>query len=206
MGTWLSWLLGGARPSARYFLTGVPAVGKTTTGKSGELEDACSYRSFGDTMLQQGRQSNVIKQREDLERLAPAQRQALQEESSRVLLNLSRGGPVLIDGHVVVDTEGGFMAGLPFHCISLMRLTGIIVLTATPQEVIDRRTRLGTKYARTRNSLSRIELHQQLTLTAAWSFAQTLGATLEVIENRDGQQDATAKSVRDFIGRNPARA
>jgi adenylate kinase len=186
---------------ARIMLTGVPAVGKTTIATHSLLDDVIERVRFGKIMEEIGLRKKIIKDPSDLPSLGRGARSRLQKLAVEVVLKKSEVGSVLIDGHLTVESTEGLVPGLPFECVSSLKLTAIVVLTATPAEILKRREDDPSKYVTYRNDEPRVTFHQETLLAGAWTYAMLSGAAFDAVANPHARQAETAAALRELLSR-----
>lgn len=188
----------------RIMVTGVPGVGKTTICKNPRVGDyGLLVQTFGELMLLQGREQNLIHNSSDLAKISLEIRQKLQSSAVDRILHDAQSLPIVIDGHLLVDTPTGFVPGLPHQCVYNLDLTAIIILTAPATDIVLRRENNRAKYERLNGSggPERIELHQDLLIKASLQYALLSGASLECIPNRQDEIEGTVEALISLLGK-----
>ena len=197
----LSWPWSKDTRRARIMLTGVPAVGKTTIATHPLLDDVIERVTFGKIMEELGLRKKIIKAPGDLPALGLSDRSRLQKLAVEVVLKKSEVASVLIDGHLTVESTAGLVPGLPYECVSSLKLTAIVVLTAMPQEILKRRENDPPKYVSYRNDEARVKFHQETLLAGAWTYAMLSGAAFDAVQNPHDRQPETASMLKDLLAR-----
>jgi adenylate kinase len=139
--------------------------------------------------------ASILSSPPELEAIDLNVRVGLQAKAAEEIDREANSVPVLIDGHLLVDTSRGFVPGLPIECVQKLKLDAIVVLSATADEVLQRRRTNSSKYAMFRNDVERVDLHQKALLEASLYYAVLSQASFEVLRNPDGKLD---QCVDDF--------
>lgn len=187
----------------KFLITGVRGIGKTSISGDPEIKDRrIDYHNYGDVMLQLGKKLDILKNDNDLENLEEGKRVRLQDEVFEFLKKSYLGNALLIDGHIVVQTPKGFIPGLKPESIGKFELDGIIFLTATPEEIVNRRKMHVQKYSTLPNwdNPKHIELHQQLILSSVLYCSMEFEIPFNLIVNEEGNQSNTIETILGIIG------
>jgi len=154
-------------------------------------------------MFKVGRERGVVDRFEELNNLDLSIRTELQAAVVEQVLRESATTTVLIDGHLVVDSIEGFVAGFPGSQLGRINLDAIVVLTAPPSDVIARRIRKGSAGTNslTSDAEARAILHESLTIQAALFYALQNESILEVVKNVENELDKTVRQVIDKVAR-----
>jgi adenylate kinase len=182
--------------AARIMVTGVPGVGKSSVVSHPRIPAfGLSVRNFGAVMYNIAKAASILSSPPELEAIDLNVRVGLQAKAAEEIDREANSVPVLIDGHLLVDTSRGFVPGLPIECVQKLKLDAIVVLSATADEVLQRRRTNSSKYAMFRNDVERVDLHQKALLEASLYYAVLSQASFEVLRNPDGKLD---QCVDDF--------
>ena len=106
---------------------------------------------------------------------------------------------VFIDTHAFISTKAGFYPGLPNYVIQILEPTHFIAVTASPDEIHNRRIKDET---RNRDTISIEEIKKELAVQDAMlsSCSVLSGSPMKVIFNHEGNIDEAARNVIDTIG------
>ncbi len=182
-------------------IVGIPGVGKTSlvTTVVKKLSDngiAVSVHSYGTLMLDEAKNLGV-QDRDELRRLPIEKQQELQKMAAEDISNME-DDVILIDTHAFISTKSGFYPGLPNYVIQIMQPTNFIAITASPDEIHDRRMKDTT---RNRDPVSIEDIKKELAVQDAMlsSCSVLSGSPMKVVFNHEGKVDEAAKSVLDAI-------
>ena len=183
-------------------IVGIPGVGKTSLiTKIAELikqkNKTVSVHSYGTVMFEEAKKMG-IKNRDELRVLPIVKQQQLQKMAAEMLSNLS-DDVIFIDTHAFISTTAGFYPGLPNYVIQIIQPTNFIAITASPDEIHNRRMKDET---RDRDPISIEDIKKELAVQDAMlsSCSVLSGSPMKVIFNHEGKIEEAAVNVIDAIG------
>ena len=183
-------------------IVGIPGVGKTSLlSKLEELisqqSKSVSVHSFGTVMLGEA-MKNGVKDRDELRKLPIKKQQKLQKMAAEDISKMV-DDVILIDTHAFISTKSGFYPGLPNYVIQIMQPTNFIAITASPDEIHDRRMKDET---RNRDAISIEDIKKELAVQDAMlsSCSVLSGSPMKVVFNHEGKVEEAADTVLGAIG------
>jgi len=195
-------------------MVGLPGVGKSTVINLAVRklkEKGCNVEviNFGDFMLKFMVSKGYVKSRDEIRKLPLTIQQEAQARSAKEirrrfeeLSSKSEGAFIgIVDTHALIKTETGLWPGLPKHVIEELRPHAIIVIEASPKEIVSRQLRDKTRY---RADYAREELVTELlslNRVFAISSAVLVGASVAIVMNREGKAEEAAEEVVNIIER-----
>ena len=192
----------GLEDSKKVVIVGIPGVGKTSLiAKIAELikqkNKTVSVHSYGTVMFEEAKKMG-IKNRDELRMLPIAKQKQLQKMAAEMLSNLS-DDVIFIDTHAFISTKAGFYPGLPNYVIQIIQPTNFIAISASPDEIHNRRMKDGT---RERDPISIEDIKKELAVQDAMlsSCSVFSGSPMKVIFNHEGKIEEAAVNVIDAIG------
>ena len=192
----------GLEDSKKVVIVGIPGVGKTSLiTKIAELikqkNKTVSVHSYGTVMFEEAKKMG-IKNRDELRMLPIAKQKQLQKMAAEMLSNLS-DDVIFIDTHAFISTKAGFYPGLPNYVIQIIQPTNFIAITASPNEIHNRRMEDET---RDRDPISIEDIKKELAVQDAMlsSCSVLSGSPMKVIFNHEGKIEEAADSVLNAIG------
>ena len=192
----------GLEDSKKVVIVGIPGVGKTSLiTKIAELtkqkNKTVSVHSYGTVMFEEAKKMG-IKNRDELRMLPIVKQKQLQKMAAEMLSNLS-DDVIFIDTHAFISTKAGFYPGLPNYVIQIIQPTNFIAITATPDEIHNRRMKDET---RDRDPISIEDIKKELAVQDAMlsSCSVLSGSPMKVIFNHEGKIEEAAVNVIDAIG------
>ncbi|MHC1635714.1 MAG: adenylate kinase [Candidatus Methanospirareceae archaeon] len=179
-------------------VTGIPGVGSSTVIKEAfkrkkELNDAFVYVNYGDVMFEVARSEGLVKNRDEIRKLPGEKQREIQKLACKKILELGRN--VIIDTHCTVKTPLGYLPGLPEHILTELKPKELVLIEASPEEVLSRRDKDKTR-DRDVEERKDVEEHQMMNRAMAMAYACLTGAAVKIIENHDGAVD---KAAEEFI-------
>ncbi len=184
----------------RVVVVGIPGVGKTTVvEKLVSGYPGATLVNFGSVMLKTGISLKWIRSRDEIRKLPVEKQKRLQKVAASKIARM-RGKLVAVDTHLFIRTEEGFWPGLPFDVVRALKPTHLVLVEATPEEIVSRRASDSTRY---RDSVSKESLAEELVLARSFlSVSSTLtGAPMSVVNNDQGKQDEVAQKLIKMLER-----
>jgi adenylate kinase len=192
----------GLEESKKVVIVGIPGVGKTSlVTKIAELikqkNKTVSVHSYGTIMFEEAKKMG-IKNRDELRTLPIEKQKELQKIAAETISNLS-DDVIFIDTHAFISTKAGFYPGLPNYVIEIIQPANFIAITASPDEIHNRRMKDGT---RERDPISIEDIKKELAVQDAMlsSCSVLSGSPMKVIFNHEGKIEEAAINVIDAIG------
>ena len=192
----------GLEDSKKVVIVGIPGVGKTSlVTKIAELikqkNKTVSVHSYGTIMFEEAKKMG-IKNRDELRTLQIEKQKELQKIAAETISNLS-DDVIFIDTHAFISTKAGFYPGLPNYVIQIIQPTNFIAISASPDEIHNRRMKDGT---RERDPISIEDIKKELAVQDAMlsSCSVFSGSPMKVIFNHEGKIEEAAVNVIDAIG------
>ena len=183
-------------------IVGMPGVGKTSlltklVEHVTQQNKTVSVRSFGTVMLGEARK-NGVKDRDELRTLPIKKQQELQKMAAEKISKME-DDVIFIDTHAFISTKSGFYPGLPNYVIQIIQPTNFIAITASPDEIHNRRMKDKT---RNRDPISIEDIKKELAVQDAMlsSCSVLSGSPMKVVFNHEGKVDEAAETVLGAIG------
>jgi len=188
--------------SRKVVIVGIPGVGKTSLVTKlvqviKKKNKTVSVHSYGTVMLEEAKKDG-IKDRDELRKLPIEKQKELQKIAAEKISKLS-DDVIFIDTHAFISTEAGFYPGLPNYVIEIIQPTNFIAITASPDEIHNRRMKDET---RNRDPISIEDIKKELAVQDAMlsSCSVLSGSPMKVIFNHEGKVEEAADAVIGAIG------
>jgi len=192
----------GLEDSKKVVIVGIPGVGKTSLiAKIAELikqkNKTVSVHSYGTIMFEEAKKMG-IKNRDELRTLPIEKQKELQKIAAETISNLL-DDVIFIDTHAFISTKAGFYPGLPNYVIQIIQPTNFIAISASPDEIHNRRMKDET---RDRDPISIEDIKKELAVQDAMlsSCSVLSGSPMKVIFNHEGKIEEAASNVINAIG------
>jgi adenylate kinase len=185
----------------RVIIVGLPGVGKTTLiSKAVELlkKRDCEYTVviFGSLMLEESRELNLTN-RDQMRRLSVDEQRRLQQRAAGRIAAMKED-LIIIDTHLLISTEEGYYPGLPLHLLDTIKPTNIIMISADPADILERRTQDRSRDRDIRQEMDiRDELEISKTMIACCSLVS--GCSFISIMNNNNEIDKAAASLASCL-------
>jgi adenylate kinase len=183
-----------------YIIMGLPGAGKSTVIASlMKLMPDLKVINFGDVALEAGKRMYKIESRDDMrKKLSVEQQQKLQEETVSVLSKMA-GRNVLLDTHCAVKTKTGYLPGLPFWMLQKLKVDGLMLVSAKPEEIFNRRKNDPLRPGRDAETLDEMKLHDAISRYMLAAYAVLSGAPAMIITNEQGKVEEAAKKAETMM-------
>lgn len=182
-------------------IVGVPGVGKSTivTNATETLRNkGTSVKTvvFGSIMFEEAKKLG-INDRDELRKLTIDKQEKLQNRAAEHISSLN-DSIVFVDTHLFIKTQSGYFPGLPMNLILKMKPQKLILITANPDEILNRRKKDTT---RTRDLISDDEINRdiQVSLSMISSLSILTGAPFEIIYNHDDMIDSATFQLVELL-------
>lgn len=181
-------------------ITGIPGgVGKSTITRMALRKTNVKFRlvNFGDLMFEEAVKAGLVEHRDEMRKLNPPNVQKnLQMKAARRVVEMAQTEPILLDTHATIRTPVGYLLGFPREVIEVINPNFIVIIEATPSEILGRRLR-DLKRDRDVETEEQIQRHQDLNRAAAISYAMHSNALIKIIENHEdkGLEEAVHELV-----------
>src|SRR4051812_12525629 len=91
---------------------------------------------FGTIMLEEAKKMG-IKNRDELRRMTVEDQRHLQDLAAQRITEI-KDDIVMIDTHVLINTDEGYYPGLPMRLLNIMKPTNMVMVAADPNEIAQR--------------------------------------------------------------------
>ena len=182
-------------------IVGVPGVGKSTIITNATetlLNKGTSVKTvvFGSIMFEEAKKLG-ISDRDELRKLKIDVQEKLQNRAAEHISSL-KDSIVFVDTHLFIKTQSGYYPGLPMNLILKMNPQKLILITANPDEILNRRKK---DTSRTRDLISDDEINRdiQVSLSMISSLSILTGAPFEIIYNHDDMIDSATSQLVELL-------
>ncbi|MFC7187738.1 adenylate kinase [Halorubrum yunnanense] len=176
-------------------ISGVTGVGLTSICQRvrRQLDDDYLLLNFGDVMLEQAMAQDITVDRNELSALSLRRTQRLQRRAAEYVADRAESRNVILSTHLAVDTDAGYIHGLPEGVLRDVAPSTFVLVEAAPNTIIDRRSESdGEAQSATERE---IEFEQHLNRTAALEYARERNAPIQFIENEGSVTEAVEQVV-----------
>jgi adenylate kinase len=179
-------------------VSGVPGVGSSAVcrGARRSLGGGYELLNFGDAMLEQALTRGLARSRDELPTLTVRETRRLQRRAGEYVADRARATDVILNTHLAVETEHGYLPGLPESVLADVAPSAFVLVEAAPETIRERRAEADREYDE--DSLREVAFEQDLNRAAAVSYAMTTGAPIRLVEN-DGDLAAAAATLAEAV-------
>ncbi|MGQ9759140.1 MAG: adenylate kinase [Candidatus Methanomethylicaceae archaeon] len=187
-------------------VTGIPGVGKTTVLNStlaicNESGIEIKYINYGDLMFEEATAKGLVKDRDEMRRLTISDQISLQLNAACRISVEAEKHNVLLDTHMFIRTNDGYMPGLPVWIAESIMPDSIVLLEADPESISKRRRKDADIRIREEDSPQKINEHQMMGRAGAASLAILTGCTVLIVENKEGEYQSAGQAIASLFRR-----
>jgi|Deesub1362B_J571_1020462.scaffolds.fasta_scaffold00004_214 adenylate kinase len=185
-------------------ISGLPGVGKSTV--VARAIDNIRRKGFKITMVNYGTKmmeiassKGWVNHRDQMRRLSLDKQLSLQREAAmRIRQMAEKYDVVIIDTHMFINTKEGRWPGFSRNNLDLVKPDLIVLIEASPQEILARRSRDESRIR---------ELYPEKKIMEDLSYNRSIAATISVLTgmpvanilNKEGKADEAAKELEDIL-------
>jgi adenylate kinase len=185
-------------------VTGIPGVGKTTVintavdmVKEKHNEDVLVL-NFGTEMFEVASAKKIVEDRDEMRKLPSAKQREIQKSAGEGIAEKAKSARVIVDTHTLIQTNNGFLIGLPEWVATAISPKTVVLVEADPDNIAARRSDDPTR-ERDVQAVESIKVHQEMCRAAAVAVGTLTGATVRIIKNRQGKVEEAATQLHDTI-------
>ena len=173
-------------------IAGIPGAGKTTVMNEAIKGKNIKVINYGDVIFEIAKERKLVNHRDELRKLPFDIQRNMQIEAAK---KIAKNENVIVDTHCTVKTPYGYLPGLPYDVLNILKPDRIILVEANPEEIVARRSKDADIRMRDEESKEEMEEHQLMNRIAAMSYATIIGATVKIIKNRQGKIEKAAEEI-----------
>ena len=177
-------------------VAGIPGAGKTTVMNEVLKKRSIKVINYGDEIFKIAKEKGLASHRDELRKLPYETQRKMQIEAAR---NIAKLRNVIIDTHCTIKTPFGYLPGLPYDVLNILKPSRIILIEAFPEEIMERRNKDAEIRERDKESIESMEEHQLMNRIAAMGYAILTGATVKIIKNRQGRLQEAAEEMIEAL-------
>jgi len=191
-------------------VVGIPGVGKSTLIElSTRILRERGYKAvvlnYGDYMLMRLASIGAVRNRDEIRRLPIRVQVENQAEAARMMIKaaseelIASKGVLIVDTHLLIRTPAGYWPGIPIHVAQELKPDTIIVIEASPEEILSRQARDPGRRRADYSDPKVIEEMARMNRIEALVVASFTGATVNIIYNKEGEAEAAAKEMARIL-------
>jgi len=173
-------------------VAGIPGAGKTTVMNEVLKRKNINVVNYGDEIFKIAKERKLVQHRDELRKLPYELQREMQIQAAK---NISKLGNVIVDTHCTIKTPFGYLPGLPYDVLQILKPSRIILIEADAKEIMERRRKDVDIRKRDEESIKSMEEHQLMNRIAGMSYATLTGATLKIIKNRQGKLEEAVEEM-----------
>ena len=151
----------------RAIVAGIPGAGKTTVLNEVIKKAGIEVINYGDVMFEMAKKEG-IKDRDEMRKLPYEKQRELQRKAAE---EIAKKDNVIVDTHCTIKTPYGYLPGLPYDVLQILKPERIILIEADVDEILQRRKKDEEIRQRDKESKEEMEEHQLMNRIAGMSYA-----------------------------------
>lgn len=187
----------------RVIIVGIPGVGKTTViSRAAELLRQKGHDTsvviFGSLMLEEQKSTEMkLMNRDEMRKLSVEEQRGLQGKVANRIATM-KGDVVIIDTHLLINTDEGYYPGIPLHVLETIKPTNMIMIAAHPHDVLNRRKQ---DESRRRDIPTEIDVQNELDVTRVMIACCSVisGSPFLTIMNNNNEIDKAALTIANVL-------
>ena len=181
-----------------YIVMGVPGAGKTTVlEKFIENNPEWEIVNYGTLMFNIAKLYG-INDRDEMRKSPIEIQKKIQEEVANKLSEISKNKNKILDTHAAIKTPSGYLPGLPEKTLKKMKVDGLILITADPDEILSRRRKDKTR-KRDEEGENQLKEHISININMCSTYSVITGAPFKIINNKEGKIKETVEHLENVL-------
>jgi len=187
-------------------VTGIPGTGKTTVcsfveklAKDADFE--VNVINYGTVMMEILQKHGQAMERDAMRKDSVYTQRELQREVAEAVTEKIRRlkGLTVIDTHMSIKTPEGYLPGLPYSNLQLLKPEMLVLVEAEPKEISSRRTK---DPGRKRDAAMEGSVKEELLFSRlmAGACAVLASAPVKIVINAEGKQEEAAREILSAVG------
>jgi adenylate kinase len=175
---------------------GLPGAGKSTVLQVAK-EAGWTVVNYGDMMMEIANEKYGVTDRDQLRKLPDIKQKTVQE---LVASKLAQGGheKFILDTHCSINTQGGYLPGLPFAYLPQWHVKRLVLVTAPVKDILGRRGKDRTRVRDDQTADGLVE-HEQINRSYLAAYSVLTGAPAAIIHNEDGKLQETHQKFKALL-------
>jgi adenylate kinase len=149
-------------------------------------------------MFEVASKAGQVKSRDEMRKMPTSQQRENQKLAGQSIAEKARSAKVIVDTHTLIQTNNGYLIGLPEWVIRAIQPKTVILVEADSEKIASRRSSDETR-TRDTQAVSDIQIHQEMCRAAAISVGTLTGATVRRITNREGKVEEAAAELAQTL-------
>lgn len=184
-------------------ITGMSGVGKTTILKeiasiADENQIKLFVYNFGTVMGSILKDKKISLKRDDIRKQKIKEQKEIQIKAAETIKRKLKKGIAIIDTHMFITTEAGFLSGLPYEVLKKLNPSLLVLIEASAKDILKRRNFPSNRH-RDKQSTNEIELGLKWSRYIASACSTLVGVPVKIIMNEEGKQKRVAESLFNLI-------
>lgn len=174
---------------------GVPGAGKSTVLKG--LGEEFRLINYGTLMLEIAKEKFGVAHRDEIRKLPVGQQKEVQGAVAERLS--TEEGKVVLDTHCSIQTPKGYLPGLPFELLSRMKVGGVVLITAKPEEIFERRKMDAARVRGDDATVEELQEHDLINKALLAAYAAHRGCPAKIIYNSQGKAEKATAELKKIL-------
>ncbi|MEI7579627.1 MAG: adenylate kinase [bacterium] len=183
-------------------ILGINGVGKSTVVKKVIKQVNFERVHWGRIMEKLAAPRGLIKHIDELRKVDIRMQRFIQEETVDVIKKQIDAEPnknYIIETHAALKTPQGYLPGFNLHILEKIKPDMFIIVEAAAESIWKRRAEDPTRDRNDDSTLFDVEMNLEVTRNFASSYAIAIGATLAIVENKQGELDKAVNKIVSYL-------
>ena len=176
---------------------GLPGAGKSAILKG--LKTDYKIQNYGDLMLEIEKKEFGIKDRDEMRKLPIEKQKYAQQLVAKSLAKET--GKFILDTHCSIATHTGYYPGLPFEFLKMLKVEALVLITASVEEIVARRSSDTTRHRDLEGDYSgaHVALHDSMNKSYLAAYSAFSGSPAIIIHNKQGKLEDSIARLQSFL-------
>jgi adenylate kinase len=171
----------------RAILAGVPGAGKTSVlDIIKEKRKDIKVINIGDLMFEYAKKIG-IKDRDEIRRMRIKEIEKLQKKVASYIGKI-KDKNIIVDTHYSVKTKKGYLPGLNKEMLKLIKPDILILITAKPEDILERRKKDLKIRKRDIETIEQISDHEKINISYVVAYSTILHVPFLIVRNDNGMK------------------
>ena len=172
---------------------GLPGAGKSTVLEAAEAK-GYTIKNYGTLMFEIASKLKYVSHRDEIRKMSAERQREVQAKVGEELSKM-HDPKIVLDTHCSIAGPKGYLPGLPFSFLSKLQVEGLILITASVDEILARRA--DPLRVRDKEGEDSLRQHDDMNRNYLAAYSMVTGAPAAIIYNKQGKlEEAQAQLIK----------